>query len=449
VSENPFIFGSPVRDRQHFFGREEILQRLTTRLRSMQDSSIIGERRIGKTSLLYHLHETDVAQQYGLDPSQYLFVYFSFEGAGQLTPSRFWQRLLRSLSEKIASAELRARVDQLRGQEEIDPFDVEDLFLEISDQGLRVVFLLDEFETVTQATSLDADFFSHLRSLATGRYIGLIFVTSSRQKLSELSHAGIVGSPFFNIFETFFLKPFRAETAEATLEAALAGTGVAFDQQEQAYLIMLSGRHPFFLQMAASYLFDTYAIHGLEGAQLRPARLERIEREFLTQAEPHFGHYWGQSTGRERIFLATLSSLRHSGQRDRVIDMEQLKQAYHEADIAARVLEDRGLVIRENGGYQIFSPLYERWIVEELTRSSGGGAGYQSWLARNEQYYGGALQTLYSRAEDVTASINPKYWDLFTEWLSRSDIPAGMIDVLRHATTTAANRPLWLRAVGE
>ena len=61
------------------------------------------------------------------------------------------------------------------------------------------MFLLDEFETVTLAESLNADFFSHLRSLAVGRYIGLVFVTSSRQRLSELSHAGIVGSPFFNI----------------------------------------------------------------------------------------------------------------------------------------------------------------------------------------------------------------------------------------------------------
>lgn len=443
---NPFVFGSPIRNPQQFFGRDAVLQRIVNRLRSMQDSSIIGERRMGKTSLLYHLHEPEAVQRYGLDPAQYLFVYFSFDTAEHLTPTRFWQRLLRSLSAKIADAELRRRLDDLRGRAEIDPFDIEDLFLEISAKDLRVVFLLDEFETVTQATNLDADFFSHLRSLATGRYIGLIFVTSSRQKLSELSHAGIVGSPFFNIFETFFLKPFQSPAAEATLASLLEGSGITFDAQEQAYLLALSGCHPFFLQMAASFLFDTYTAHGLGGARLRPARLERVEREFLEQADPHFAHYWAQSSERERIFLAALSCLRAVRGDARVVDMEQMKVAYRDADIAARVLGDRGLVLRDDGGYEIFSPAYERWIIHTLTRSGTGG-DFAAWLEQNEVYYGGELQPLYDRTSDVGATVNARYWSLVTEWLAKSEDPGEMVDLLKAVSGDVGDRPLWLRFV--
>jgi len=445
MSNNPFFFSLPVRDRRQFFGREAIIQNLMSRLRLMQDSSIIGERRMGRTSLLYHLQDPEVVRRYGLDPDHYLFVYFSFDEVNQLNPTLFWQHLLARLAEKINDEALRGQIHDLYQLDEIDPLDIEDLFLAISDKGFRVVFLLDEFEAVTQATRLDADFFSHLRSLATGQYVGLIFVTSSRQKLSELSHAGIVGSPFFNIFETFFLKPFKSASAEATIKTLLNETSITFEDQEQAYLMELSGRQPFFLQMGASYLFDTYNVPGLADPKLRPARLERVESAFMTQAELHFVHYWSQSTDRERILLVALSSLKQ-GNSERLIDMSTMKQAYRDADVAINVLQDRGLISREEGGYKTFSPAYERWIIQEMSQAGRHG-DYTAWLKQNKPYYGGSLQTLYDHADEVNAGVNPKYWNLLTEWLSKSDQPGKMIELFKQAVQAVIDRPLWLKFV--
>jgi len=449
MSRNPFIFGAPIQNLQQFFNRDDITKRIMNRLLNMGDSSVIGERRVGKTSLLYYLQEPEIARRHGLDPNQYLFVYFNFDSAGDLSPTIFWQRLLRSLSQKISDGGLRAQIDPLLSMEKIHPFKIEDLFEAITDKGFRVVFLLDEFEAVTQATDLDADFFSHLRSLATMRFIGLIFVTSSRQKLSEMSHAGIVGSPFFNIFETFFLKPFDPESAEASITVSLAGTGASFDPQEKAYLMAISGRHPFFLQMAASYLFDAYTIYGLAGDQLRPARLERIEREFLSQAQPHFAHYWEKSTDYEKIFMAALSCLKLGSAENSTIDMESMKHAYRQADVAVHLLEDRGLVSRDSGGYQIFSQAYEQWIVQEISRPTTGRGHYKTWLEQNEPYYGGTLQALYALADNVTAHVSPKYWNLLTEWLTKSDDPAKVFALFKDAATAKAGRPVWLNFVRE
>ena len=444
---NPFLFGSPIRDREHFFGREIVLRQVMNRLRSMQDSSIIGERRIGKTSLLYYIQHPDVIHYYGLEAEKYLFVYFSFDGAGYLTPTRFWQRLLHSLQPRVNNQTLLSEIERLLAMDEIDPFDIEDLFLAISSKDLRVVFLLDEFETVTQATNLDADFFSHLRSLATGHYIGLIFVTSSRQKLSELSHTGIVGSPFFNIFETFFLKPFRPESATEAVTKLLSGTEVSFDPQEMAYLLSITGQHPFFLQMAASYLFDAYTLHNLKGERLRPARLERVEQEFILQATPHFDHYWKQSSNPEKIFLAALAVITTYNGESGWPDMQRMKQAYRNADISAQTLEDRGLVLRELGGYRIFSPAYSRWIMEEITRKSGHG-DYQAWLNQNGGDYGGQLQLLYERAKEIGSAVNSKYWNQITEWLSKSSEAGEIINHLTKDVSQIKNQPIWLSFVG-
>ena len=51
---NPYISGEPVRREEMFFGRHELLQRIVATLHN-NSIMIHGERRIGKTTLLYQL----------------------------------------------------------------------------------------------------------------------------------------------------------------------------------------------------------------------------------------------------------------------------------------------------------------------------------------------------------------------------------------------------------
>src|SRR6202008_2820493 len=52
---NPFIVGGPIQNPRDFFGRKRAVGSSIARLGSMQSISIVGERRIGKTSLLRYL----------------------------------------------------------------------------------------------------------------------------------------------------------------------------------------------------------------------------------------------------------------------------------------------------------------------------------------------------------------------------------------------------------
>ena len=58
-----------------------------------------------------------------------------------------------------------------------------DLFTEIADAGLTVVFLLDEFEYVTQNTNFTSNFFGSLRALAIHHNLPL--VTATRRELVD------------------------------------------------------------------------------------------------------------------------------------------------------------------------------------------------------------------------------------------------------------------------
>ena len=67
---NPFTYGKPVSDPTRFVGREEELQQIFSRLgtSSFESSSIVGEGRLGKTSLLNHISHPDTIRRYGLEP---------------------------------------------------------------------------------------------------------------------------------------------------------------------------------------------------------------------------------------------------------------------------------------------------------------------------------------------------------------------------------------------
>ncbi len=55
---NPFTETHMIKVSTKFFGRKEEIHHIVNRLRNMQSVAIVGERRIGKSSLLYHLYQT-------------------------------------------------------------------------------------------------------------------------------------------------------------------------------------------------------------------------------------------------------------------------------------------------------------------------------------------------------------------------------------------------------
>ena len=111
-------------------------QRIMSRLQTLQDSSIIGERRMRRrrccTTSTSRKWRSGTAQS----PNEYVFVYFSFESATPLTPTRFWQRLLHLLMDKISSPDLRIRIDFIRIHPEIEPLDIQDLFQDVTPASL-------------------------------------------------------------------------------------------------------------------------------------------------------------------------------------------------------------------------------------------------------------------------------------------------------------------------
>lgn len=378
---NPFSFGNPIRDPARFYGRSEDIRQIVNRLRSSahESTSIVGERRIGKTSLLKHLDNPEVAEGLGLLPAEYCMIYIDFQGLTDITPQRFWMRVLHKMERAICIPDLIPEIQEIAKLEEFDLFDLEDLFEKVAAEGQTIVLLLDEFEYVTQNPNFGSDFFGGLRALAIHQNLPL--VTATRRELVDLCHSDeIKGSPFFNIFANVVLRPFSHAEVHEMLDGYLAGTGLLFSEQEKELVIGLGGGYPFFTQMAGSYFVEAKA-KGLEGDEI----LQNVAGDFDTQSDSHFTYMWSHSSESEKITQLAVISLEKQGPKT-VPSMENLAKIHTRVHLDIPELVKRGMVLEnhENNTYHLLSPSLARWIIREISAPPGeeeSDASVQEWLA--------------------------------------------------------------------
>jgi len=409
MNPNPFSFGNPVSDPNRFFGREREIRQITDRLQSsaFESTSVVGERRIGKTSLLKHLANPEVAEKLGLSTEDYVVVYVDFQGCNTITPVRFWSRILKRVARNLKDDELVAMAKELGNQENIDQFDLEDLFLEIDDRGLKLILLMDEFEYVTRNEKFGLDFFAGLRALAI--HYPLSVITATREALVDLCHSeSIKGSPFFNIFASVILRPFTLDESLSLLDGIMSESTNNFDPVIMQAIYTMAGGHPIFLQMAGYYFFE-----GIQ-MELDDGSLQfHVEESFSEQAEPHFMYQWDHLTNNERITLLTLLALKSEG--NGTTSITDLKDAYKQADYILPDLIKRGLIIELDNGISLFSGLFGKWMIMEVSSAAedeSSPEAVEEWLSTHDVLDSSTSE----KVKTALPHVKKNYWALIRDF---------------------------------
>jgi AAA+ ATPase superfamily predicted ATPase len=420
--ENPFTFGNPVREPGRFWGRKEEVRQVVNRLLSSahESTSIVGERRIGKTSLLKYIAHPQVAPALGLDPGRYCLIYIDFQGLTDITPQRFWQRVLAKMKRSLCSTTLHPEIDRLLEMESFDLFDLEDLCEAIAAENLTTVLLLDEFEYVTQNPNFGADFFGGLRALAIHHNLPL--VTATRRELVDLCHSEeLKGSPFFNIFANVVLRPFPRQEVLAMVAAYLDEIELPFTPQDQEQIYRLAGGYPFFVQIAGYYLVEAQS-SGLSGEQA----LRKMAEQYQQQADPHYSYMWSHCSESEKIALLAALSLGRKKPAGKsslktLPTLENLVKIYPHAQIDVPELLKRGLLSEDPaqpGAYRLLSESLERWIAIEITAAEGSTESLETvdaWLKS-----GG--KEVVEPVKGALPRFKKKYWPLVSTVLQEVSI---------------------------
>ena len=299
---NPFYSRQRIADPDCFYGRHREIESLYSVLITHQSRSIVGERKLGKSSLLTAVAQPARMQQYGLDPARTLCLYVDLEGMASAKPQDFWIEVLDRLDAVLPSAagDLREQVQRLLDTAEVRFAAVRRLLRRVHDAGLDLVLILDEFEGLARNPSFEPDFYGELRSLAGE--LGIVYLAASKHGLYELTyhHTDTLSSPFFNIFSEMTLGLLPADEARSMLATlSQIGHGPGFCDEEIDLALELAGPHPFFLQIAG---FHLYELPGRGKPQI-PDAYDRAARRFTAEAEDHYRYLWSQLSDDEQQAL--------------------------------------------------------------------------------------------------------------------------------------------------
>ena len=402
---NPFTFGNPIREPARFYGRETDLRQIVNRLLSSahESTSIIGERRIGKTSLLLHLSNPVIAEKHGLTPDKFCMVYVDFQGLTDITPTRFWQRVLKKMSHSVCDKNLVPAIEKLSERVDFDLFDLEDLFESTVDRGLTIVLMMDEFEYVTQNPNFKSDFFGGLRALAI--HHGVALIPATRRELVSLCHSDeLKGSPFFNIFANVVLQPFNQATVSSLLDAYTQAGEFDLSHRDKDFVWELAGGYPLFVQMAGHYLVEG-KIQGLTAKSLYQFATTHFEQ----QSEAHFTYLWSHCSESEKITIFILLSLNlQKASKKNIPNLENVTRMYTRSVQDLSALLKRGLVTEQDGLYTLFSPIFGSWVRQELLASPGEDehqASVDEWIKNSGH------ENLKA-SKGVLTQFKKKYWPI-------------------------------------
>jgi conflict system STAND superfamily ATPase len=302
---NPYGESMNIREPDRFFGRNEALDYLYSEIIARRCVSIVGTRRVGKSSLLRCISLPAVQQRFAslYDLECYLLVYIDL---GEFLSKTYDDFFAAVCSQLLQYAKGRLLLDTPQEEHSADSFCA--LLDQIKERGFHTVLLFDAFHSLTSNTHFDARFFSFMRAQANHGRVS--YVTASITSLDTCCHPYIEGSPFFNIFNVYRLGPLSHDETLELIAAPAQACGRPFTDEEVSQILSLAGRHPFFIQRVAYFLFQE------KWQQNGQQRSRKFKQEAYEDLLPHFKEIWEKSLdAQQREYLREEAHWKHVKQR--------------------------------------------------------------------------------------------------------------------------------------
>ena len=321
---SPFTLDSTVHP-DHFRGRAGVLKIICERLEHSQRLStcVAGGPKTGKSSLLRYLESDRAGQQHPV-LQNYIRVFFQGETIGSaMTPPQFWFGIFRELGRHVDAGpakDLLAGALNRARQNQLEIYDLEDVFDALAREGTPVVLLIDAAVNLltNQHFWPPNDFFHQVRALGQRVPRGLSFVFATPRALLELWDSNRGASPFYNIFVTQSLGQLDENEIRDLVRRGFAELGLASTEAIEQLVITASEGHPYLVNYVASHCAEMLQQAGMiDGAELGRAlssesvvilirqiraQLSAYERDWIDQAQANPG----QLTATKRDHLSKL-----------------------------------------------------------------------------------------------------------------------------------------------
>ncbi len=301
---------------------------------------LIGERRMGKTSLLMRLH-----RQLELP---FIPIYVDLVA-------------LPSQTEGLLNGILRNVADILLEQGLISPEHwesysityahdfskaLESILDEVEEKSedIKIVLMLDEAERLLESGSQTTGVLR--ATLMTNQdVVAIIAGTSQLLEIPEDS----LGSPLFNIFRILTLRPWSREDTKSFIVELSKQVGVTYEHDALERIYELSGGLPFYVQAIGYQLIELANEEPKD--KIRLEDVNKIIPKIFEMLSYFFQYSLHRLDDEEKAILATIAN----GNSLRDVDKQDVKS-----------LEIKQIIVEDRGNYRFVSQLFGEWFKQHV-----------------------------------------------------------------------------------
>jgi len=274
---SPFVVGRPLRAHEPIYGRDEAFRFLAGQLATFSSANIVGERRMGKTSVLNHL----VGRQERLlvsQPDQPPLVLACLDlQAGVTSDTRFYGAALREILDRLPASrgveahDFQEWRERLYAHPEMEYDEFQGALKRLRDvRGLCVcpVLIVDEFERLlgveAQKEFPIPHFFDGLRALITADLLAMVIFSCYplADYFRDPDRPGSLTSTFPGYFTLFRIGPLDDTAAD---ELLLQPSDHTLTLDEAAQAKRWAEGHPCHLQAAGQAWYEARANQHTSG----------------------------------------------------------------------------------------------------------------------------------------------------------------------------------------
>ncbi len=364
----PYVTGTPLKTKEMFFGRQDVFTYVREHLLGAYQNNIIvlhGQRRTGKTSVLYRLPEI-------LRNTHYC-VLLDMQGMAVRSDSELFYTLSDEIAYALEREGIQAQVPPRPEYEAQPEFTFRSRFLRSLYPALgekHLLLMFDEFEELqglVEAGHLGADIFPFLRNLMQHEE-KVDFLFAGTHKLEEL--AAEYWSILFNIAtykKVSFLEP---DEARRLIVDPVSPYGMEYDPLAVEQILRVTAGHPFLTQLVCHEMVTYH--NEMERSYLTVADVDTVLERIAERGEAHFKYIWSEAVPPERaVMLALAELLAHSEGASAgeiaALSTRRGRPLEDEAALSALLrLESRDIVARLAPGserFRFYIDLVRRWIA--------------------------------------------------------------------------------------
>ena len=262
TNDNPFSGYGGIVSGDNFIGRisdKQVIIRSLIESKNPGNLAIVGEPRIGKSSLVY---ESLIRKREPLTKSKILPIMLNlglFNNAEDffitlVTTCEKEMAKLRWLSPKMGEILKTIKNRNLLTMEKY--MAIQSFFEEVVNEGTRVIAIIDEFDHARKIFQDDVTSFQMIRELSYRPEWHISFLTTSRRNIKDIETQSKGISNLDGIFDKHYLGMFVKEDQEAYYEK-IQTVGLQLTESDKEQIMYYCGGHPYLLAMLGYEIIET------------------------------------------------------------------------------------------------------------------------------------------------------------------------------------------------